>query len=125
MLSLYIYMNDNNRTKLFICECCHYKTPYKKDYKKHVNTIKHRRKIGQIPEKIKWLCTGCGKNYKHRSGLSRHKKICKLFLNKMLPLGEKSYPNVTIKKVSNLSYFEENEKKTEKIKENEKKNKEK
>ena len=97
-------MNDNNRTKLFFCQFCDYTTPYKKDYKKHINTIKHRRKIGQIL-KNKMLCSGCGKTYKHRSGLSRHKKICIEFLNKMLPLGEKSYPNVTIKKVSNLSYF--------------------
>ncbi len=114
-------MNDNNRTKLFFCQACDYTTPYKKDYRKHLNTNKHRRNIGSISKKSQNLCCVCGKTYKHRSGLSRHKKICIQFRKKMLSFGEKSYPNVTIKKVSNLSYFEENEKKIEKIKEKNKK----
>ena len=114
-------MNDNNRTKLFFCQACDYTTPYKKDYRKHLNTNKHRRNIGSINKKSQNLCCVCGKTYKHRSGLSRHKKICIEFRKNMLSLGEKITQNVTIKKVSNLSYFEKNEKKIEKIKEKNKK----
>ena len=54
------------------------------------------------------------KSYKHRSGLSRHKKICIDIFGKYVIIGRKITQNVTIKKVSNLSYFEKNEKKIEK-----------
>ena len=114
-----------NRTKVFYCAVCDYTTSYKKDYNKHVNTIKHRRKIGEISEKFENVCSGCGKKYKHSSGLSRHKKICKMILDKKLPLGEKSYPNYNGKMITDFSNFKKKNEKNKKNKKKSQKNKEK
>ena len=63
----------------YICEKCNYKTANKKDYHKHLLTGKHKKitndnvMIIQIPRVLTCLC---GNTYKHRSGLSRHKKTC-------------------------------------------------
>jgi hypothetical protein len=62
-----------------MCEICNYKTGNKKDYNKHLATGKHKKvtndndMITQIPTMVTCLC---GNSYKHRSGLSRHKKKC-------------------------------------------------
>ena len=64
---------------IYICEICNYKTGNKKDYNKHLATGKHKKvtndndMITQIPTMVMCLC---GNSYKHRSGLSRHKKKC-------------------------------------------------
>ena len=64
---------------IYICEICNYKTGNKKDYNKHSATGKHKKvtndndMITQIPTMVMCLC---GNSYKHRSGLSRHKKKC-------------------------------------------------
>jgi hypothetical protein len=66
----------------FICENCVYETCNKKDYNKHLLTAKHKTKskstnINQKSQKIpnSFICE-CGRNYKERSGLWRHKKNC-------------------------------------------------
>ena len=53
----------------FICKLCNYSTKRKYDYKKHLKTKKHNN----INKKFK--CE-CGKVYKYRSGLSKHKNNC-------------------------------------------------
>ena len=64
---------------IYMCEICNYKTGNKKDYNKHLATGKHKKvtndndMITQIPTMVTCLC---GNSYKHRSGLSRHKKKC-------------------------------------------------
>ena len=64
---------------IYMCEICNYKTGNKKDYNKHLATGKHKKvtndndMITQIPTMVMCLC---GNSYKHRSGLSRHKKKC-------------------------------------------------
>ena len=75
------HMNIIHTTSLnaYICEKCNYKTDNKKDYNKHLLTGKHKKvtsdndMIIQIPTMLTCLC---GNGYKHRSGLSRHKKKC-------------------------------------------------
>ena len=62
----------------FYCRKCDYRCSNKKDFKKHKMTAKHLR--GQHGNKkkptVEYFCDTCGKGYKHRSGLSRHKKKC-------------------------------------------------
>jgi hypothetical protein len=70
----------------FCCEKCHYITSSKKDYNKHINTIKHNSNGFQSlnPEKSQKIPTLeclCGKKYKDYSGLWRHKKKCNLINN--------------------------------------------
>ena len=68
----------------FQCENCDFTSSNKKDYKRHLQTIKHISTINQQlttnPEKIqhetpKFKCV-CGKIYKDKSGIWRHKKKC-------------------------------------------------
>ena len=66
----------------YACEACDYSTSNKKDYNKHLLTDKHKKhgistdfnnKSQEIPNHS--VCE-CGKIYKERSGLWRHKQKC-------------------------------------------------
>ena len=72
------------------CENCRYSTDHKANWAKHLETKKHKRLCadGQHTAKctkvdnrtseshVYHICGRCGKQYKHKSGLSRHKMIC-------------------------------------------------
>lgn len=60
---------------IFECFTCKYKTNNKKDYKKHISTLKHFRNINNTINSQLIKCE-CGKEYKHLSSLSKHKKKC-------------------------------------------------
>jgi hypothetical protein len=70
--------------KLNCCEICHYDTYSKKDFSKHLLTLKHKRLINTNELLIKnpknpnlfFVCS-CGKEYKHQSSLCKHKQTCK------------------------------------------------
>ena len=74
----------------FSCVFCDIKTNNKKDYKKHLLTSKHLKtqfgnkmetKCPKFPQNIEnnnFICEFCEKNYKSRTGLWKHKKICKI-----------------------------------------------
>ena len=73
----------------FHCIFCDYYTCNKKDFNKHKRTSKHiqnKRKGtkdgNKNPHLLKNTCDICGKVYKHKSGLSRHKKKCISVKNK-------------------------------------------
>ena len=72
----------------FRCETCDFVTCNKKDYKRHLQTIKHKSTQNQLNtpksqqistiltlENPKLTCV-CGKIYKDKSGIWRHKKKC-------------------------------------------------
>ena len=68
----------------FVCKNCDYLTFNSKDFKKHTQTIKHKKltngsndseKIPKNPKNNKYICN-CGKIYKYDSGYYRHKKTC-------------------------------------------------
>ena len=70
---------DNNKIQKiqtqYNCVDCNYITKCKRDYNKHLLTPKHKM-ITSGNEKIpKYICE-CGKEYKNRHNLSRHKKSC-------------------------------------------------
>jgi hypothetical protein len=71
----------------YICENCNFKTTNKKDYKRHIETIKHNRVYVPfiLPKKTQSnfetnkpqiLYCECGKSYNSYSGLWKHKKKC-------------------------------------------------
>jgi hypothetical protein len=77
-------MSSNDFTpknpKNFRCEICDFNTTNKKDYNRHLETIKHKNKGNQCfstkkTPKNPYECI-CGKMYKDNSGLWRHKKNC-------------------------------------------------
>jgi hypothetical protein len=69
----------------FHCEICDYYTSNKKDYSKHILTLKHQNLmktndfINKNPQKSpkdkNYICN-CGKIYKHLSSLYKHKNNC-------------------------------------------------
>jgi uncharacterized C2H2 Zn-finger protein len=77
--SIYVCKKTNIKTKnpknplTFFCDICDYITSNKKDYNKHINTIKHI-KNEKSPEH-NMVCE-CGKTYTNRSSLFNHRKVC-------------------------------------------------
>jgi hypothetical protein len=92
-----------NNTHSFFCNICQFKTSNKKDYKRHIDTQKHKfNQKSQVENNCQYLgekkplessvtntitfenntpnknSCQCGKIYKDKSGLWRHKKICKI-----------------------------------------------
>jgi len=90
-------LRDKNGTKIsqksafkYVCEICDYRTCKKSNFDEHILSDKHSMvtngyKKGHFPaenqpksndfENDAFMCN-CGKQYKHRQGLWRHKKIC-------------------------------------------------
>ena len=76
-----------NPTK-YICEFCNYNTCNKKDYNKHLLTLKHKKlsnsdeimtnsdKKEDKSHNFSFHCL-CGKHYKYKQGLSFHQRKCK------------------------------------------------
>ena len=70
------------KTHKFYCKKCDYYTNKTSSWKKHIETDKHKR-LKWITEKLptgkiqpvcnKFTCI-CGRTYKYKSGLSKHKK---------------------------------------------------
>ena len=62
--------------KEFICEKCDFKCYKKSNYEIHLNTAKHKKQHLTTVEQQKKLECICGKKYKERTALYRHKKKC-------------------------------------------------
>jgi hypothetical protein len=80
--------NENEISDGYYCEICYYNTFKKTDFNRHLLTAKHTKnematKCNIKNEKnektnlVDHICS-CGKQYKHRSSLFKHKKLCKL-----------------------------------------------
>ena len=66
--------------KIYFCEICDFKTCNRKDYDRHLSTVKHTRLTNpndKNPKNPFFSCL-CGKAYKHSSSLCNHKKKCNL-----------------------------------------------
>ena len=73
---------------LYDCKCCKFSTNLKSNYTRHLKTKKHQKVTKSYPKlpseigksssseskNFKHICKYCGKEYKHRPGLSRHIK---------------------------------------------------
>ena len=84
------------------CEYCDITTNNKKDYDKHIMTSKHKNKCAVNTSLTKspkisqtqqnnFICDLCGKNYKSRVGVWKHKKSC-ILDNKNQTTNEISQP---------------------------------
>lgn len=78
--------NSQNSLPNFYCELCDYNTSKKTDFSKHLLTLKHQNSDNDdknsdnfSPKVAKNHICDCGKKYKHRQGLSYHKKKCFIF----------------------------------------------
>lgn len=65
--------------KKYTCKKCDYFTSNRSNWKKHILTPKHKNGNNgnkKVAKKKGFCCGVCGRQYKYRSGLSRHKKSC-------------------------------------------------
>jgi hypothetical protein len=93
------------KSAIFFCYKCNYNTSDKKDYMKHINTLKHRSvSVGDLgdvknPEKSakQLICKNCNKEYKSTNGLWKHKKQCIVKINKI-----NNHDNLIIEKLTYL-----------------------
>ena len=80
-------LESTNPINKYFCEICNYKTNDKSNYEKHLLTAKHKRVTSDtnlvLNTTEKYSCN-CGKEYKNRQGLYKHRKIC-LFEENVLP----------------------------------------
>ena len=70
---------------IFCCEKCNYNTSSKKDFNKHLSTLKHINRINDnknSKNNNSFICETCNKEYCYLSGLLRHKKKCNFISNK-------------------------------------------
>ena len=73
-------ITSGNKCQFFICEKCDFKCSKESNYKIHIETIKHKR-VTESNKKMPgtnsntFVCV-CGKSYKYRPGLAKHKRTC-------------------------------------------------
>ena len=76
--------NPKKPHKNFYCKKCDFSSNNKKDFSRHLSTTKHKMdNTGNIMDNIMdnkknpvFFVCDCGKKYKFRSGLSKHRKKC-------------------------------------------------
>ena len=105
--------NGNQKTQKtpikFYCKKCDFLTSNKKDYNRHLLTRKHKKtpKIGVKIKNVEYKCIFCERTYKYKSGLSRHKKKCKMnpenFCGKNGNVTQKLPSEANLKKGTTLS----------------------
>ena len=79
----------------YYCECCDYNTSRKNNWQRHLLSKRHKKKCNQNvtfcnqnEQKNEqkradvYFCRDCGKTYKSRMGLWRHKKKCQKSIEK-------------------------------------------
>ena len=92
-----ITKNRKKKSAKYFCKKCDFNTSDKKDWKRHVLTLKHLGyHVGNT-----YMCGLCRKKYAYRSGLSRHKKKCKKYFTAITGKPLFSPKNKILKNVEN------------------------
>ena len=74
-----VLLNTPKNAFKFVCEDCDFKCCKRSDYERHLNTAKHKMVTNgnkNTPKRNTQHICCCGKTFKYRQGLSRHKKNC-------------------------------------------------
>ena len=74
---------NSKKTPLFVCESCDFKCCKQNEYKRHIDTIKHKRlhettKKTPNTEQKCFVCI-CGNKYNHHTSLAKHKRTCIIY----------------------------------------------
>ena len=80
--------NPKKPRKKYECKKCVFSTVNKKDFNRHLTTRKHQRITKNKKKPNSFQCE-CGKVYKFRSGLSKHKKTCNTNLDSTINIFQK------------------------------------
>ena len=99
------YINVAKSSQYYHCKTCDYVTSKQSNYDKHLTTSKHKKSYIQlqndtnivqnvaqnvaqnITQNIIHKCE-CGRNYKHRQGLWKHKQTCEVLNAEIEPIDE-------------------------------------
>ena len=80
LLSQYLVIMTTEKSSLssdkYYCQKCDYSCLYSSEYERHLGTAKHKKQHLTTEEQQKKLECLCGKKYKERTALYRHKKKC-------------------------------------------------
>ena len=76
---------DAETAKYFNCNLCDFKCCKLSNWNKHTLTLKHKKNNNELQNDynlddenaVTTFTCDCGKNYKHRQGLWKHKQVCK------------------------------------------------
>jgi Zinc-finger of C2H2 type len=68
-------VENKKNNAVFFCESCYFSCSHKSQWERHISTEKHMETGTEILA-AKPLCS-CGKSFNSRSGLWKHKKVCK------------------------------------------------
>jgi len=121
-----IAKNRKQKRQNFYCGTCDYTSSNSFDFNKHKMTRKHKNRIkmtingNKISSVLKNACEICGKVYKHKSGLSRHRKKCNIIKKNIVETQGKSYHlegNIKSQKNKKVEKKEELEEKIELLEE--------
>ena len=95
--------------KEYSCEICKYKTHAKKDFNKHLLTMKHKNTTNYnknttenpdiIQDRVKYDCE-CGKSYPYRASLYNHKKKCSYKKDNGIKIPDKNNKIITTNDIS-------------------------
>ena len=92
-----------SRNDKYKCETCDFMTYKKTDYNRHLITNKHKSNLLTSDSKYtSFTCEFCKKNYKDRTGLWKHKKICNTSSNS---IREQVEPHVPINEIQEMKNF--------------------
>ena len=89
----------------FVCINCDYSCSRKGDYNKHCKTMRHLTTLSTKKSKNSLHCI-CGKEFKDRSGLWRHKKICTGSITKNVMDHTEPLTNMVLKLVQQNGDFQ-------------------
>lgn len=106
------YKNSQKLAPEYCCEKCSYNTLRKNDYKNHILTAKHKR-ITEYCENLAKLAKksytcDCGREYKNRQGLYKHKLNCnseKKVEEEQLPLHNGANMNIIFELIKENKEF--------------------
>ena len=108
------------KTPKYFCKNCDFTSCNKKDYDRHILTLKHVKETKGLhldynftPEH-KFKC-GCGREYKHRQGLWKHSKNCDGKKTPKKPIDDESTTDVQILTNLVLEVLKQNNDLTNKI----------
>ena len=72
-----VTISPPEKEQIFYCGKCDYTCSKDKDFRRHKRTLKHKNGNNDNKKGPPYKCVVCNREYKYRSGLSRHKKNCK------------------------------------------------
>ena len=88
--------NPKNAAK-YICKTCNFKCSKQSNYDKHLMTAKHKRMTTndeKIPKNAEKFICECGKIYKYRQGLHKHKGRCSVINNTIVCVETEDKPSM-------------------------------